>query len=94
VATFEKDVVLKNKYGLHARPATLLAETANKFAGVEILFVKDGQEVNGKSIFGLMMLAAECGSVLHLKAEGEDPTEAEAAVLALEQVVDGKFNEE
>jgi len=86
----EKDVVLKNKYGLHARPATLLAEVANGFKS-EIAVVKDGQEANGKSIFGLMMLAAECGSTLHLKAEGDH---ADAAVAALEKVIDSKFNEE
>jgi phosphocarrier protein len=88
--TIEKDVVLKNKYGLHARPATLLAEVANGFKA-EIAVVKDGQEVNGKSIFGLMMLAAECGSTLHLKADGEDSA---AAVAALEKVIESKFNEE
>ncbi len=53
--------------------------------------MKDGQEVNGKSIFGLMMLAAECGSTLRLAAVGED---AAAAVAALEKVIDAKFNEE
>jgi phosphocarrier protein HPr len=86
----EKDVVLKNKYGLHARPATLLAEVANSFRS-EILVTKEGQEVNGKSIFGLMMLAAECGSTLRIKATGDD---SEAAVAALEKVIDDKFNEE
>ena len=90
MATVEKDLILKNKYGLHARPATLLAEVANGFKS-EIAFVKDGQEVNGKSIFGLMMLAAECGSTLRIRAEGEDSA---AAVAALEKVIEGKFNEE
>lgn len=90
----EKDIVLKNKYGLHARPATLLAEAANGFGGVEISVVKDGQVVDGKSIFGLMMLAAECGSTLHIKAEAVDGAEATAAVAAIEKVIDGKFNEE
>lgn len=88
--TTEKDLVLKNKYGLHARPAMLFAETANGFKS-EITVVKDGQDVNGKSIFGLMMLAAESGSVLRVKAVGED---ADAAVAALEKLVDAKFNEE
>lgn len=86
----EKDLVLKNKYGLHARPATLFAETANGFKA-EITVVKDGQDVNGKSIFGLMMLAAEAGSTLHVKAEGDDSAEA---VAALERLIEGRFNEE
>lgn len=93
MATVEKDIVVKNKYGLHARPATLLAEAANGFAKVEITVVKDGQEVNGKSIFGLMMLAAECGSTLRVRADG-DEAEAHAAVAAIEKVIDAKFNEE
>lgn len=86
----EKDLVLKNKYGLHARPATLLATVAGGFKS-DIIVIKDGQEVNGKSIFGLMMLAAECGSTLRVRASGDD---AEAAVAALEKVVESKFNEE
>lgn len=90
MALTEKDVVLKNKYGLHARPATLLAEAANGFKS-EIAVVKDGQEVDGKSIFGLMMLAAECGSTLRIRAKGEDSA---AAVAALEKVIEGKFSEE
>jgi phosphocarrier protein HPr len=90
MATVEKDLVLKNKYGLHARPATLLAEVANGFKS-KIAVVKDGQEVNAKSIFGLMMLAAEKGSTFHVKASGED---AAAAVAAMEKLIDQKFTEE
>jgi len=86
----EKEVTLKNKYGLHARPATLFAETASAFT-CDITIVKDGQDVNGKSIFGLMMLAAESGSTLLVRASGDD---AEAAVAAIEKLVDSKFNEE
>ena len=86
----ERDLVLKNKYGLHARPATLLAEVANGFKS-EVTVVKEGQEVNGKSIFGLMMLAAECGSTLRVKAVGDD---SDAAVAAIEKVIEAKFNEE
>ena len=85
-----KELVLKNKYGLHARPATLLAEVANGFKA-EIAVVKEGQEVNGKSIFGLMMLAAECGSTLTIKAVGDDAADA---VAAIEKVIEAKFNEE
>ena len=86
----EKELVLKNKYGLHARPATLFAETANGYR-CEITVVKDGQDVNGKSIFGLMMLAAESGSRLIVRASGDD---AEAAIAAIEALIEKKFNEE
>jgi phosphocarrier protein HPr len=90
VSVTERDLVLKNKYGLHARPATLLAEVANGFKS-DVTVIKDGQEVNGKSIFGLMMLAAECGSTLRVRASGDD---SEALVAAIEKVIEGKFNEE
>ncbi|MHC4392355.1 MAG: HPr family phosphocarrier protein [Planctomycetota bacterium] len=87
---FEREVTLKNKYGLHARPATLLAETANGFQ-CEVVIEKAGQSSNGKSIFELMMLAAEKGTLLTLRATGPD---AQEAVTALEALIDGKFNEE
>jgi phosphocarrier protein len=86
----EKAIQLKNKYGLHARPATEFVKVASEFKA-EILVEKDGQEVNGKSIFGLMMLAAEMGSTLRIRAVGDD---ADRAVTALETLIDGKFNEE
>ena len=86
----EKRLTLKNKYGLHARPATMLAETANNFEA-SVTIGKGDQVSNGKSIFELMMLAAEKGSELTVSAEGPD---AAAAVAALEALVDGKFNEE
>ena len=86
----ERELTLANKYGLHARPATLLAETANQFES-EVSIEKDGQLSNGKSIFELMMLAAERGSVLTVRASGPD---AEAAVTAIEGLIDSKFNEE
>ena len=86
----EAELVLKNKYGLHARPATLLAETANNFES-EVVIEKGDQVSNGKSIFELMMLAAEMGSQLRVRATGPDAAEAVAALAAL---VDGKFNEE
>ena len=82
--------MLQNKYGLHARPATLFAEAANGFKS-EITVAKEGEDVNGKSIFGLMMLAAEQGTKLRIKAVGED---AEEAVKALEALIAQKFNEE
>jgi phosphocarrier protein HPr len=71
------EVVLKNKYGLHARPATLIAQTAKAFAS-GITLEKDGQVVDAKSIFGMLTLAAECGSGLILTAEGDDAAEAVA----------------
>lgn len=77
------DVVLKNKYGLHARPATLIAQTAKPFAST-IRLAKDGTTVDAKSIFGMLTLAAECGSSLTIRAEGAD---AEAAVAALAAVI-------
>ncbi|RME72485.1 MAG: HPr family phosphocarrier protein [Planctomycetota bacterium] len=86
----ERELVLQNKYGLHARPATLLAELANRFAS-EIQVEKDGQVVNGKSIFELIMLAAEKGSRLRVRAEGED---AEAALAAIAELIDARFHEE
>ena len=85
----EKDVVLKNKYGLHARPATLFAETANRFES-EIAIVKDGQDVNGKSIMGVLMLAAAQGTSVHVRAEGEN---AELAVAAIAALFDKGFDE-
>jgi phosphocarrier protein len=79
-----------NKLGIHARPAALFVKVANKFAS-DILVEKDDEEVNGKSIMGLMMLAAGQGSKLTVSARGSD---AEAAVRDLEQLFLQKFNEE
>jgi phosphocarrier protein len=71
---------------MHARPAAEFVKVANRFkAAVEVR--KDDLAVNGKSIMGVMMLAAECGSSLSLKTEGEDAADAMAALLAL--VADG-----
>jgi len=78
-----EEVVLTNKYGLHARPATLIAQTAKDFAA-DVSLSKDGQEVDAKSIFGMLTLAAEKGSVLVVKARGGD---AEAAVAKLSEVI-------
>lgn len=78
-----KKVVIKNKQGLHARPAALFVQAANKFDAV-ITVVKDKEEVNGKSIMGILMLGAEKDSVLIIKAEGSD---AEMALEELEKLV-------
>lgn len=66
-----KTVTVKNKLGLHARPSALLVRAATKYRS-EFYIEKDGTKVNGKSIMGVMMLAAECGSTLHLIADGVD----------------------
>ena len=85
-----KEVTVINKLGVHARPAALFVKTAHKFAS-HITVEKDGEEVNGKSIMGLMMLAAGQGSILIIAAEGAD---AEAAVHELEALFLRKFDEE
>ena len=86
----EKQTKIINKLGLHARPAALLVQKANKFKS-EITLEKEGQRVNGKSIMGVMMLAAEQGSILTIIAQGEDEIQA---VEALIEIVQSKFGEE
>ena len=78
-----KEVTIINKQGLHARPATALVNTAAKFKS-EIFICRDGKKVNGKSILGLLVLAAEYGSKLLIEAVGPDEKEA---IDALEQLV-------
>jgi phosphocarrier protein len=85
----QKKVVVKNKQGLHARPAALFVQIANKFSS-EITVQKGSQEVNGKSIMGIMMLAAGRGSRIIIKANGDD---AQQAVVELEGLVLGKIDE-
>ena len=85
----ERTVQIVNKNGLHARPAAEIVKISSRFQS-EITLVKDGMEVNGKSIMGVMMLAAECGSSIELRAEGSD---AEAAVEALASLIANKFGE-
>jgi len=84
------EVVLKNKLGLHARPAALFVRTASRYP-CHITVEKDGEEVNGKSIMGLMMLAAGMGSVLKITASGE---QAQEAVREIEQLIARKFDED
>ncbi|HXI84787.1 MAG TPA: HPr family phosphocarrier protein [Verrucomicrobiae bacterium] len=88
--TASKEVTVINKLGVHARPAALFVKTAHKFTS-HITVEKDGEQVNGKSIMGLMMLAAGQGSKLLITAEGAD---AEAAVRELESLFLRKFDEE
>ena len=85
----ERSVKIVNKNGLHARPAAELVKTASRFQS-EITMVRDDLEVNGKSIMGVMMLAAECGAELLVRADGPD---AEQAVQAIADLVARKFGE-
>jgi phosphocarrier protein len=85
----ERTVQILNKNGLHARPAAEIVKLAAKYKS-EITLARDGTEVNGKSIMGVMMLAAECGATVMLRAVGPD---AEQAVAAIEQLVLNRFGE-
>jgi phosphocarrier protein len=78
----ERESQIVNQLGLHARPAAQIVKTASAFKS-EIEIVKDGMAVNGKSIMGVMMLAAECGSLITLRAKGEDEAAAVEALAAL-----------
>lgn len=79
----EKRVVIKNCLGIHARPATLLVQVAAKFEAEIFLSKGEVRRINGKSIMGIMMLAAEHGAELLIEAEGSDADEAVAQVSAL-----------
>jgi len=85
----ERDVKIVNKLGIHARPAAEIVKAAGKFRS-SITIVRDDLEVNAKSIMGVMMLAAECGATITLRAVGED---ADAALDALATVIANKFGE-
>ena len=80
--TLEKKIIIKNKSGLHARPASLFVQIANKY-DCEITVKKGKQKVNGKSIMGIMMLAAEMGSNIVIIADGHDAEEAVRELRAL-----------
>ena len=67
----QRTIKVTNKLGLHARPSALVVKAATKYRS-DFFIEKDGIQVNGKSIIGVMMLAAECGSTLHLIADGVD----------------------
>ncbi len=85
-----QEVTIQNKYGLHARPAAEFVKLATRFRS-EVWVRKDEVEVSGKSIMGVMMLAAEYGSTIEIRAAGED---SEAAVEALTGLVATRFGEE
>ena len=89
MTTVEKEIVIKNRQGLHARPAAIFVQIANKFES-EITVRKDKEEVNGKSIMGILMLAAEQGSSVCIKAEGADAREAieELEKILIKQIED------
>ncbi|MBI4650205.1 HPr family phosphocarrier protein [Candidatus Desantisbacteria bacterium] len=78
----EKELVLKNKLGLHARPAAMFVQVANKFKS-DIFLSKDSQSVNGKSIMGILTLAAEHGSIIHIVIDGPDAESMMSEVVAL-----------
>ncbi len=90
VTVVDKTLEITNRLGLHARAAALLVQTASRFVA-KITVSKDGQEVDGKSILGLMMLAAAQGSQIQVRAEGPDAQEAMAAI---EELVGQKFYED
>lgn len=86
----EKNLIVKNRAGIHARPAALIAQTANKFS-CEISLEKDSSVVNAKSIMGVITMAAGYNTVLTLKADGSDEKEA---VEAITQLFESKFEED
>jgi phosphocarrier protein len=85
-----REVTIQNRNGLHARPAAMLVKISSRFRA-EIWVEKDGERVNGKSIMGLMMLAAGKGSKLQVVAEG---TDADRAIGEIEALIASKFGEE
>jgi phosphocarrier protein len=86
----ETQLVIRNQLGLHARACALFVKTASRFRS-QVFVSRDDLEVNGKSIMGVMMLAAEEGAMIKVRAEGEDESQA---VAALRELVDGKFGGE
>jgi phosphocarrier protein HPr len=89
MSEIDRTVTIRNRLGLHARPAGEFVKTASKFDS-SITVAKGELEVNGKSIMGVMTLAAECGSKVTVRAEGDD---AESAVDALAEVLDREFGD-
>ena len=85
----EREVKIVNKLGIHARPAAEIVKTAGKFRS-NITIIRDDLEVNAKSIMGVMMLAAEFGAMITIRATGED---AEQSLDALQTVIANKFGE-
>jgi phosphocarrier protein HPr len=90
VQKIEKEIPIVNRLGLHARPAAMFVRIASRHRS-EVWVSKEGEEVNGKSIMGLMMLAAGQGSKLRIRCEG---TDAEKAMEELEELINARFNED
>ena len=86
MAIIKKELIVKNKQGLHARPAALFVQVANKFDS-RITVRRDAEEVNGKSIMGILMLGAENGSLIIIEADGRD---AELALAELEKIINSE----
>ncbi|HEY3286508.1 MAG TPA: HPr family phosphocarrier protein [Gemmatimonadaceae bacterium] len=85
----ERSVEVQNSHGIHARPAAEIVKVAARFRS-SITIIRDDLEVNGKSIMGVMMLAAECGATIVIRAIGDDEAAAAEALVA---VVNSKFGE-
>jgi len=90
VLKVEKAIPIVNRLGLHARPAAMFVRIASRHRS-EVWVSKEGEEINGKSIMGLMMLAAGQGSKLRIRCEGPD---AEKAMEELEELINARFNED
>ena len=90
MATAQKMLTVRNRAGIHARPAALIAQTANKFAS-EVLIEKDSTTINAKSIMGVITMAAGYNTTMTVKAEGSDAQDAVDAIYAL---FENKFEEE
>ena len=86
---FEKKFTIQNKQGLHARPAALLVQTANKFS-CDVEIQKGREKVNGKSIMGIMTLAAGAGTAITVRTFGDD---AQSAMEEITRLIDGNFGE-
>ncbi len=81
-AMVEREIIIKNKTGLHARPAAVIVQKANEYSS-EVFLEKEGDRVNAKSIMGVMMLAAGEGSKITIIANGDDEGDAVASIAAL-----------
>jgi phosphocarrier protein HPr len=86
----EKEIAIINRLGLHARPAAMFVRISSRYR-CEVWVSKEGEEVNGKSIMGLMMLAAGQGSKLRIRCDGPD---ADKAMQELEELINARFNED
>lgn len=85
-----RELVIRNRLGLHARAAARFVHTASRFRS-HVTAARDGRQMDGKSILGILLLAASQGSVIEVAADGEDE---EAALAALAALVEGGFGEE